>query len=288
MTPILADAVLSPLVVAVLCAVAGIGTVLLMPSRREAAFRRLGGIILLASLAIFAAMLIRVSFGSVTEKTEGVRPYFWFFSAVALIGAIRVVTHQRPVYSALYFVLTVLASAGLFILLSAEFMAAALVLIYAGAILVTYVFVIMLAAQTSSDRPLDKLAEYDLVAREPVATTALGFVLMAVLLFVIFDLATPIAPMSGEATNVVQVGANSSSEKIGNMLFGSQLLNVELAGFILTIAMVGATAIARRKIVSQGVSVTAESPVGPTGESDPKEIPVYGTENPHQKEFPQH
>ena len=63
------------------------------------------------------------------------------------VGAIRVVTHPKPVYSALYFVLTVFASAGLFVLLWAEFMAAALVLIYAGAILVTYVFVIMLAAE---------------------------------------------------------------------------------------------------------------------------------------------
>ena len=72
--------------------------------------------------------------------------YFWIFSAIALVGAVRVVTHPRPVYSALYFVLTVFATAGLFVLLWAEFMAAALVLIYAGAILVTYVFVIMLAA----------------------------------------------------------------------------------------------------------------------------------------------
>ncbi len=63
----------------------------------------------------------------------------------------RVVTHPAPVYSALYFILTVFASAGLFVLLSAGFMAAALVLIYAGAILITYVFVIMLASQASAE-----------------------------------------------------------------------------------------------------------------------------------------
>src|SRR6185503_7620582 len=98
--------------------------------------------------------------------------YFWIFSAIALLGALRVVTHPRPVYAALYFVLTVFATAGLFILLWAEFMAAALVLIYAGAILVTYVFVIMLAAQPAEDgAPVSgsaraALAEYDAVSRE--------------------------------------------------------------------------------------------------------------------------
>ena len=100
------------------------------------------------------------------------------------------ITHPRPVYSALYFVLTVFASAGLFILMYAEFMAAALVLIYAGAILITYVFVIMLAAsaQTPGDRsPLAGLAECDVHSREPFTAACIGFALMGVLLFVIFD-----------------------------------------------------------------------------------------------------
>lgn len=278
---------LSPLVVVVLCAVAGIGTMLLMPGKREAALRRVGGVVLTVALLIFMALLIRLSLGSAAEKTDGVRPYFWIFAAIALVSAMRVVTHPRPVYSALYFVLTIMATAGLFILLSAEFMAAALVLIYAGAILVTYVFVIMLAAQTSSDGPLTKLADYDTQAREPVAATALGFTLMALLMFVIFDCSTAISPLP-EQTGVVQVSNRSATaEDLGNFLFGQQLLNVEVAGFILTIAMVGATAIARRKIISQGISVPAGVGPGPMGESNPHDIPVYGTENPRQKEFPQ-
>src|SRR4051812_35689133 len=137
---------LSPLVILVLCVIAGVGTVLLLPSRRETSLSKVGGAILLAAGLIFAALLVRMTAG---EAKGGMGPYFWIFSAIAIIGAIRVVTHSKPVYSALYFVLTVFASAGLFLLLWAEFMAAALVLIYAGAILVTYVFVIMLAAEAA-------------------------------------------------------------------------------------------------------------------------------------------
>src|SRR5205814_3883496 len=135
---------------------------------------------LLAVGLIFAALLVRSAAG---RNAGGMGAYFWVFSAVAIVAALRVVTHARPVYSALYFVLTVMASAGLFVLMWAEFMAAALVVIYAGAILVTYVFVIMLAQQAKTeDRPMSALAEYDQVSREPLTAAAVGFALMGVLL----------------------------------------------------------------------------------------------------------
>jgi NADH-quinone oxidoreductase subunit J len=114
--------------------------------------------------------------------------YFWIFSAIALVGALRVITHPKPVYAASVFVLTVFASRGLFVLLWAEFMAVALVLIYAGAILVTYVFVIMLAAEaTPTSGPMAGLAEHDAISREPLIACAVGFAMMGVLLFVIFE-----------------------------------------------------------------------------------------------------
>src|SRR5437762_1754512 len=149
---------LSPVLLMVLCAVAGVGTVLLLPSRREAPLSKIGAVILLSAGLIFAAILVRFSAGS---GAGGMGAYFWIFSAIAIVGAVRVVSHPRPVYSALYFVLTVFASAGLFVLLWAEFMAAALVLIYAGAILVTYVFVIMLAASATPVTAGDRLADAD-------------------------------------------------------------------------------------------------------------------------------
>jgi NADH-quinone oxidoreductase subunit J len=134
---------LSPALLFVLAVIAAIAMILLLPGRREAPIRVIGGAVLAATGLVFAAVLGR--------QAGGVGVYFWVFAAIAIVGAIRVVTHPKPVYSVLYFVLTVMATAGLFVLMWAEFMAAALVLIYAGAILVTYVFVIMLAAEAQPE-----------------------------------------------------------------------------------------------------------------------------------------
>src|SRR4051812_557024 len=104
---------LSPVVIMALCVVAGVGTVLLLPGRREAPIRKIGGLVPGASGLILGALLIRWSAGS---ARGGMGFYFWMFSAIAIGGALRVVTHTKPVYSALYFVLTVFATAGLFLL----------------------------------------------------------------------------------------------------------------------------------------------------------------------------
>ena len=141
---------LPPILILLMCVVAGVGTAMLLPSRRETPLRKIGGVVVLAAALIFTALLVHAA--ARVQGGSGLSLYFWIFSAVALGGALRVVTHTRPVYSALYFVLTVFATAGLFILLWAEFMAAALVLIYAGAILITYVFVIMLASSAARSR----------------------------------------------------------------------------------------------------------------------------------------
>lgn len=292
----LGDVLLSGVSVLILCVVAGIGTVMLLPGKQERPIRWIGGLVLLSVLLITGALLIR----GAAEAATGTGVYFWIFSAIALIGAMRVVTHPRPVYSALYFVLTVFATAGLFVLMYAEFMAAALVLIYAGAILVTYVFVIMLAAtsqSTTSRTRLSGVAEYDAHSREPFTAACIGFVLMGVLLFLILDKAqapTPapaMEPSGATMTAAEDEDIHGSTQSLGNYLFENQLVNLELAGLILTVAMVGAIVIARRRVV--GVSDAFE----PSAEritatmtpvtDNPQSIPVYGTNNPRQKAFPE-
>jgi NADH-quinone oxidoreductase subunit J len=288
---------LSPFVILVLCVIAGVGTVMLLPGRHEIAFRRIGGVILAAVGLIFVAMLPKLAVGG-GQPTTAI--YFWIFSAIAIVGAIRVVTHPRPIYSALYFVLTVFATAGLFVLLEAEFIAAALVLIYAGAILVTYIFVIMLASQATSDdkpTPAQKMVEYDTVSREPLAAAAVGFALMGVLLFLIFDKAAGLAPPAGVAPLVegaprqIEVVAPGITQQLGLFLFRNQLVELELAGLILTIAMVGAIVISRRQVFIPGLAEQPEGEVviGPATPIDdnPHSIPVYGTDNPRQKAYPQ-
>ncbi len=297
-------AVVSPILVLVLCAVAGLGTFMALPSRRARAFHAMGGVILLLAGLIFAAILVQYA----ATHGGGMGVYFWLFSAIAIFAAFRVITHKRPVFSALYFVLGVLASAGLFVLLWAEFMAAALVLIYAGAILITYVFVIMLAMQASS--PADELPDapptdgqraphdttgrfaglmsYDISSREPLVVCAIGFALMGILMFVTFDQAVPLQPHAVETTAY----ATYSTQQLGEYLFQHQLITLELAGIILTIAMVGAVVIARRNITATG-QMTEENlpdvltgPATPTND-DPHSIPVYGTRDRRQKEYPE-
>ena len=331
-----AAAPIAPVVILIMCLVAGVGTVMLLPSRRESPLRKIGGVVVLAAGLIFAALLVRAAARS---PGGGLGVYFWIFSAIALLGALRVVTHTRPVYSALYFVLTVFATAGLFILLWAEFMAAALVLIYAGAILVTYVFVIMLASssvpavgtgsaavadgdadgngaahprQEAVAPALGGLAEHDAVSREPLVASAVGFVLMGVLLFVVFDRADENIraanrdPVTGRVieqgmlVRPINAPAVGGTQRLGVYLFENHVVNLELAGLLLTISMVGAIVIARRRVytpetapgrvgappsASRGADVFT-APMTPV-DDNPHSIPVYGTDNPRQKAYPE-
>lgn len=154
----------------------------------------------------------------------------------------------------------------------AEFMAAALVLIYAGAILVTYVFVIMLASEASSDTSTTaKLPECDAVSREPLAASAVGFFLTGLLLFMIF--------------NKMEAGVSDSGMNQGvgirdlaRYLFDNQAVSMELAGVLLTLGMVGAILIARRQVgTASGVQETFLAPEGlPDVSDDPHSIPVHG------------
>jgi NADH-quinone oxidoreductase subunit J len=295
-----ADLPISPGIILTLCVIAGISTFLLLPGRRGVSLGRLGGTVLLLCGLIFGMHLLR--FG--VEHGQYINVYFWIFAAIGLFGAARVVTHPRPVYSALYFVLTVFATSGLFILLWAEFMAAALVLIYAGAILVTYVFVIMLAAQASAPgaSAAARMAEYDGVSRDPLIAAVVGFAVMGMLLFVIFDRANGLLPPLDRAGHVDTGTAVSTSDvsgipnagntqELGVFLFKDQFVNLELAGLILTVSMVGAILIARRRVYIAAAPPTSQPEVvvaqATPINDDPHSIPVYGTMNPRQKEYPE-
>ncbi len=156
------------------CVLGALGIGLALP-RRGVSPQLLGALV--AALGLGGIFL---TLGLLTDGGRGLPNInFYVFSLVALGGALRVISHPRPVYAALYFVLTIIASAGLYVLLSAEFLAFALVIVYAGAILITYLFVIMLATETPVAEELDTLADYDRYSREPIAATVVAFVLVA-------------------------------------------------------------------------------------------------------------
>ena len=195
-------------------------------------------------------------------RASGVRPdtvLFYAFSTIAVLSGGVLVTHRNPVRAALSFALVVLSTCGLFLLQAAPFLMAATIIIYAGAIIVTFLFVIMLAQQTG-------VSDADLRSREPLLATITGFVLLGAILFVLRDsygsedrnvsmLKLPDLPVSafssvGEGRHKPgdpATPAQGNVAALGRSLFTDYLLPVELGGTLLLVATVGAIAIAGRR-----------------------------------------
>jgi NADH:ubiquinone oxidoreductase subunit 6 (subunit J) len=129
---------------------------------------------LLAGLAVVVAGWWLIHFEAATAEAV----LFYAFAGIAIVSAGMLVTQHNPVYAALAFAMVVLSTCGIFLLLAAPFLAAATVIIYAGAIIVTFLFVIMLAQQLG-------LSSADLRSREPFLASLAGFVLLAALLGVL-------------------------------------------------------------------------------------------------------
>lgn len=173
---------------------------------------------------------------------------FYVLAILSVIGAARVVTHRKPVYSAVYFLLLVLSVAGIALLTGAEYLAAALLIIYAGAILVTYVFVIMLAQQS---RP----PAYDTQAREPLFAVLAGFILIASLAGVMVTSRT-ISVIGGTPAGGAVAGEParaavkswSNTLALGTELMTSYAVAFEAAGVLLLVGIIGGIALATRRL----------------------------------------
>jgi NADH-quinone oxidoreductase subunit J len=126
---------------------------------------------LLGGLAVVVAGWWLVHFRAVSPEAI----LFYAFAGIAVLSAGLMITHSNPVYAALSFAMVVLATCGLFLLLAAPFLTAATVIIYAGAIIVTFLFVIMLAQQLG-------YSSADQRSREPFLASLAGFVLLAAVL----------------------------------------------------------------------------------------------------------
>lgn len=178
---------------------------------------------------------------------------FAVFALAAILFSVLMITNRKPVYSALWFALATLSVCGLFLLQYAPFLAAASVIIYAGAIVVTFVFVIMLAQQAGA-------TVYDQHSRQPLAATVSAFVLLVAILSTLGGVqplqntdanrkesqtrAEFLANPLSHASNDVPL---HSIHGLGRSLFGDYLFAVELAGTLLLVATIGAIAIAPRR-----------------------------------------
>ena len=99
---------------------------------------------------------------------------FWTFGIGALMSGVLMITARNPVYAALWFALATLSTCGLFLLQHAPFLAAATIIVYAGAVIVTFLFVIMLAQQSGA-------AGYDHKSSQSLLATISAFVLLGAL-----------------------------------------------------------------------------------------------------------
>ncbi len=266
-----------------LLAIGAAGLYGVLPDPRSRS-RRTGTILLLAALAGLIVFGIRA-----TRWDGAAHLLFYLFGGIALFGAVRVVTHTRPVYSALYFVVVVLSVAGALVLVDAEFLAAALVIIYVGAILVTYVFVIMLAQQSGT-------AACDSTARDPGFAVVLGFLLVACVgsllpgipgvpvggLQVVGEDTCPSATADSQTVGgplasrgdpaTAAEAAPGNVRELGGRLLTRYAVAVEVAGALLLVAMVGAIWVARRPLPSGAPVVSdAGKPPGQIG----REVPPF-------------
>jgi NADH-quinone oxidoreductase subunit J len=202
------------------------------------------GIVLALAGAAWLAVRLGPVEGSLDETIV-----FSMFAAAAILCAVLMITNRNPVYSALWFALATLSTCGLFLLQSAPFLAAATVIVYAGAIVVTFLFVIMLAQQAGA-------TVYDQRSRQPLLATFAAFFLLAMLLGTLqasrstdIGLARggDVASVANPLSQVKPDAPFGTMHGLGRSLFGDYLFAVELAGTLLLIATIGAIAIAPRR-----------------------------------------
>jgi len=147
----------------------------------------------LAALAILHAgfVLMHHHLGAWPETV-----LFYSFSLLAIVGGVLMLSQKNPVHGALSFALVVLSTCGLFLLLAAPFLMAATIIVYAGAIVVTFLFVIMLAQQAG-------LTSADARSREPFLASLAGFVLLGSL-WCVLDKTYNAEPVLRQLRQIVQ------------------------------------------------------------------------------------
>jgi len=170
---------------------------------------------------------------------------FYVFGAVTIVASLLVVGQRSPIYSVLLLIAAFAALAGLYVLLGAPFLAVIQIIIYAGAIMVLFLFVVMLLNVPHEQAPGD--AEHHWRARGPRRLgAALGLVLLAELVWSVWRTGAV------EATQSAVGGPNApplgSVRQIGHVLFADFGLAFEVASILILVAMVGAVVLAKREI----------------------------------------
>lgn len=159
---------------------------------------------------------------------------FWLLSVIALFGAMMVVTSKNPVHSVLWLILTFFAISGHYILLNAQFLAIVNIIVYAGAIMVLFLFVIMLMN-------LGKSAEPQRNRWLRIAGAVAGGCLLLVLVAALKD--SEVKGMSAQ----VNEGGIGLIKNLGKELFSTYVVPFEISSILFLSAMVGAVVIGKKE-----------------------------------------
>ena len=162
---------------------------------------------------------------------------FYFFAAILVFAGLRVITARNPVHAALFLVLAFFTAAGLWMLLEAEFLAITLVLVYVGAVMVLFLFVVMML-----DINLDRLREgfWDYL---PLA----GFVSVLLMIEMALILGSRHFGLDVMGVPAPHAADYSNTKELGRLLYTDYVYAFELAAVILLVAIVAAIALTLRR-----------------------------------------
>jgi len=165
---------------------------------------------------------------------------FYVFAAIAVLASLGVVSSKNPMHSVMLLIVSFGALAGLYVLLDAPFTAVTQIIVYAGAIMVLFLFVVMLLNQHREDDPGVVPAGLRIVHGR-------GFVVLSVLLAIEVAVALSRIGVTTFSTDPGAVSSISSVARIGTALFTTHSFAFEVTSVLILVSMVGAVVIARRE-----------------------------------------
>lgn len=163
---------------------------------------------------------------------------FYLFAGILVLSALMVITARNPVHSVLFLILSFFTSAGLFVLLGAEFIAMIMVIVYVGAVAVLFLFVVMMLDINFSN-----------LRKDVMNYVPLGIIIGAILMFELIAIYTywQFAPNVGE--NIALASDNlevTNTHALGMVIYTDYVFAFQMAGLVLFVAMVGAIVLTHR------------------------------------------
>nr|WP_315041020.1 NADH-quinone oxidoreductase subunit J [uncultured Moraxella sp.] len=169
---------------------------------------------------------------------------FYLLAIVAIVASLRVITQANPVHALLNMIVTLLALSGVFFAIGAPFAGALEIIVYAGAIMVLFIFVMMMLNLGSHD-----------VEEESSWLTSSAWAVPAGLTFIVGLIIVNMILLNHQESNPAMIGGTPVlAKQIGEKLFTEYLLLVEIAGFLLLAGLVAAYHLAKRALDDENIS----------------------------------